>query len=281
MRGEFIAVWQESFSAIWEELNASTKSKDCIFADLYSDFSKSLKSPPTSTELADIVSDRSRSLKSFSDIKSQDFKSESELVKAFERTYETLGENTDNDVQGAYVSLLGQYINKFNLRYIIHKPCLIAPSIVGLFSGLVIELKEKTTLDSDVQRAIHAIEECLLDLCKGRTDTRISTAIQKCMNLLEALGETHPSTQRKANGNTLGSICDSLTTWPHDSVRDALKNLYKFSNNHSGIRHGSSGASLRAINERDMIAVIVVLIAFSPYLTDKICPKSAFLRGAL
>ena len=32
--------------------------------------------------------------------------------------------------------------------------------------------------------------------------------------------------------NTVGAICNEIGTWPHEGVKDALKNLYKFTCNY-------------------------------------------------
>ena len=55
------------------------------------------------------------------------------------------------------------------------------------------------------------------------------------MNLLEALGGLNPT----ITANTLGQICDQLSViatprWPHDKVRDAIKDLYKFASDYPG-----------------------------------------------
>ncbi len=89
------------------------------------------------------------------------------------------------------------------------------------------------------------------------------------MNLLEAIGGRCPGVA--PGTNTLGRICDEVGTWPHNKVKEAMKNLYGFSCDYPGIRHGGTPAhSLRPIEMRDLVAVSVLLAGFTPYLTDLI-----------
>jgi hypothetical protein len=52
-------------------------------------------------------------------------------------------------------------------------------------------------------------------------------------------------------GKTLGFICDHLTDWPHDKVKEALKNLYHFCSDYPGIRHGGNPASAKRASSRE------------------------------
>ena len=62
-------------------------------------------------------------------------------------------------------------------------------------------------------------------------------------------------------------MCNQLDTWPHVTVREAMKKLYGFASNYPGIRHaGNPASALRDIEMRDMVAVTVLLAGFAPYL---------------
>jgi len=92
------------------------------------------------------------------------------------------------------------------------------------------------------------------------------------MNLLEAIGQSFPAVTE----NSLGRICDQLAgfanpVWPHDRVRDAMKDLYKFASDYPGIRHGGTPASARRdIDMRDMVAISILLAGFTPYLSHQV-----------
>ena len=110
-------------------------------------------------------------------------------------------------------------------------------------------------------------ENSVRDLRIDCSDGRIKTCIQKQVNLLEAIGRTHPGVTQ----TTLGAICDQLVTWPHQRIRDAMKNLYGFASDYPGIRHGGTPANaLRAIDMRDFVATCILLAGFTPYLANRL-----------
>ena len=118
-------------------------------------------------------------------------------------------------------------------------------------------------------------EAAVRDLRHHGSDRRIKTCIQKQVNLLEAIGSAAPG----ITGTTLGAICNQVGTWPHEKIKEAMKNLYGFASDYPGIRHGGTPASaLRAVDMRDMVAVSILLAGFTPYLTHGINPDVVY-RG--
>lgn len=114
---------------------------------------------------------------------------------------------------------------------------------------------------------MNAFRDAIRDLRIDRSEDRIKTCIQKEVNLLEALGRKYPGVTRK----TLGAICDQVRSWPHDTLKDAMKSLYTFTNDYPGIRHaGTPANSKRGIEMRDLVAVSILLAGFAPYLTDQV-----------
>ena len=91
------------------------------------------------------------------------------------------------------------------------------------------------------------------------------TAVIKQINLLEALA-------RHCTGvteHTLGNVCNQVAHWPHRKVKEAMQNLYAFTSDYPGIRHsGTPSNARRTINMRDMIAVSILLVGFTPYLVE-------------
>jgi len=105
------------------------------------------------------------------------------------------------------------------------------------------------------------------DLRHDCSDGRIKTCIQKQVNLLEAIGRTAPG----VTGTTLGTICNQAGTWPHDKLKEAMKDLYGFASDYPGIRHGGTPANARrAVDMRDMVAMSILLAGFTPYLAAQL-----------
>lgn len=222
-----------------------------------------------------IVNDALKSRLIFEQVRSSEFVGETALVRFLESAFEILNDVGGDPLSNRYFSLLSGFIGKFNLRYDLRRPCLLCPTLPGVFASLVRELRQITSQDSHLDRLMREFESAVRDLKLDCSEGRIKTCIQKQMNLLEAIG-------RVATGDTattLGRICSQVGTWPHEKLKEAMKNLYGFASDYPGIRHGGTPASaLRTIDMRDMVAVSIVLAGFAPYLTHSLNPDAVY-RG--
>jgi hypothetical protein len=80
-------------------------------------------------------------------------------------------------------------------------------------------------------------------------------------------------------GTRLGAICNQIGTWPHEKLKEAMKNLYSFASDYPGIRHGGTPANaLRAVDMRELVAVSILLAGFTPYLSSAL-DADAVYRG--
>ena len=123
-----------------------------------------------------------------------------------------------------------------------------------------------TGQDAHLDALMKEFENAVRDLRHDCSDGRIKTCIQKQVNLLEAIGRTGPGV---TTGTTLGAISNQLGTWPHEKIKDAMKDLYGFASDYPGIRHGGTPANaLRVVDMRDMVAMSILLAGFTPYLSN-------------
>jgi hypothetical protein len=273
MRGEFIAVWPETWREIWELL--SMIGPDDLYCELYRDLASALKVKPSIEELADIIVDPTRSMEALQKIRAEDLQGERSVVSFFEGAHATLDDLDGDALSNHYFNLLDAFIEKFSLRYDLRRPCVLCPTLPGVFASLLRELRDVTSRDAHLASLMGDFENAIRDLRTDCSDGRIKTCIQKQVNLLEAIGRTCPGVTRK----TLGAICDQRTTWPHLEVKEAMKSLYGFTSDYPGIRHGGTAANaIRAIDMRDMVAMSILLAGFTPYLTDQLDPDVVF-RG--
>jgi hypothetical protein len=66
-------------------------------------------------------------------------------------------------------------------------------------------------------------------------------------------------------------MCGQISTWPHATIREALKRLYGFRSDYPGLGHaGNPAGVLRELDARDIVAIGVVLAGFVPYLSDQL-----------
>jgi hypothetical protein len=201
---------------------------------------------------------------------------EVDAVSALEKAFAKIDDIGGDPLSNRYVNLVQAFIEKYNLRYDLRRPFSLHPTISGIFTQLVSQLKQATIGDAHLNGIMGDFEDAFRDLKGGATPARIKACISRQANLLEAIGQIAPH----VTGNTLGAICDQVGTWPHDKLRESAKCIYKFSNEFPGIRHAGTPASqVREIDMRDLVAVSVVLTGFAPYLTDRLNPDGMYGVG--
>jgi hypothetical protein len=276
VRGEFIRVWSETSREIWEQLAAQEAAPDDIYCELYRTLSFALKKKPTLEELANIIDNSAQAKEAFQNIHAGELASERALVEFFEKAHEALDDLAGDALANPYFNLLTAFIEKFSLRYDLRRPCMLCPTLPGVFTSLVRDLKAATSQDAHLDGLMKDYENAIRDLRTDCSDSRFRTCMVKQVNLLEAMGSRFPG----VTATTVGQICDQVGTWPHAKVKESMQNLYKFTCNYPGIRHGGTPTSaLRAIDMRDMVAMSILLAGFMPYLTDQL-DASAIYRGA-
>lgn len=273
MRGEFIGVWSETWREIWNPLIDEENVPNDIFCEMYRGLAPALKAPPSVEALAHIIDDPVQSREAFEMTTADDIPGERALVAFLEAAHPTLDDLGGDFLSNCYFNLLTGFIYKFSLRYDLRRPCTLCPTLPGVFSNLVLDLRTVTSQDPHLDILMKDFEEAVRDLRYGCSDTRIKTCIQKQMNLLEAIGRSCPNVTERE----LGRICNQLGTWPHNAIRESLKNLYGFASDYAGIRHGGN-LGIRNLDMRDMVAMSILLAGFTPYLTNQLNAEDVY-RG--
>ena len=273
MRGEFLGVWSETWREIWLQLIDHQDVPEDIFCELYRELTKALKSPPSVEDLADIIDNPLQSRQAFEQTRSEDLAGEPALVSFVEAAHEALEELGGDELTNRYFNLLTVFIDKFSLRYDLRQPCVLCPTLPGLFASLVRDLRALASQDQHLDQLMKEYEDAVRDLRFGSTDGRIKTCIGKQFILLEAIGAHDPDVTK----NTLGDMCEQLNSWPHATIKEALKKLYGFASDYPGIRHGSHAkGALRAIEMRDMVAMSILLTGFTPYLEHRLSADAIY-----
>jgi hypothetical protein len=276
MRGELIGVWPETWREIWLPLIEHEDVPEDIFCELYRVLPPSLKSQPSVEALADIIDNPVQSRESFEKTDTNDFAGERAIVAFLEAAHSALDDLAGDKLSNRYFNLLVGFIDKFSLRYDLRRPCTLCPTLSGVFASLVRDLRVLTGRDAHLDALMKDFENAVRDLRHDCSDGRIKTSIQKQVNLLEAIGRTAPG----VTGTTLGAICNQVGTWPHEKLKEAMRDLYGFASDYPGIRHGGTPANaLRTVDMRDMVAMSILLAGFTPYLSSAINADNVY-RGA-
>jgi hypothetical protein len=278
MRGEFIGVWSETLREIWlplidQPLEDDEGVPDDIFCELYRALAPALSPRPSVEGLAGVIDNPVQSREAFERTSGIDVAGERALVAFFESAYDALEELGGDELSNRYFNLLSGFIDKFSLRYDLRRPCILCPTLPGVFASLVRDLRSLTSQDPHLDALMKDYEDAVRDLRFGCTDGRIKTCIGKQFMLLEGIGAVAPGVSKR----TLGDMCDQLTSWPHAAIRDALKKLYGFGSDYPGIRHGTNAkGALRTVEMRDMVAMSVLLTGFTPYLDSRLSAETIF-----
>lgn len=276
MRGEFIGVWSETWREIWLPLIDHETVPEDIFCELYRELAPALKARPSVEDLADIIDNPMQSRETFEKTSVNNFAGERALATFLEAAHSALDELGGDELSNRYFNLLEGFIDKFSLRYDLRRPCTLCPTLPGVFASLVRDLRVLTSQDAYLDALMKDFENAVRDLRHDCTDGRIKTCIQKQVNLLEAIGRTFPG----VTGTTLGAICNQVGTWPHEKLKEAMKDLYSFTSDYPGIRHGGTpGSALRAVDMRDMVAMSILLFGFTPYLEHRLNASDIFGGG--
>lgn len=281
MHGEFMGVWSETWRETWLPLideplgEGNEEFPRDIFCELYRELAKALRSQPSVEALADIVDDPVQSREAFEKTTASDLAGEQELLVFMESVHTLLDDLGGDNLSNRYFNLLASFVDKYNLRYDLRRPCILCPTLPGVFTSLVRDLRSLTSQDSHLNGLMKDFENAVRDLKQGCSDSRIKTCIQKQVNLLEGIGRAYPGVTK----TTLGAICDQIGTWPHENLKEAMKNLYGFASDYPGIRHGGTPTSaLRTVDMRDMVAVSILLAGFTPYLAHGLNPDAVYRR---
>ena len=279
MRGEFIGIWAETWHEIWFPLMDEPLSDNeegvpfDLFCELYRDLAKALNAQPSIEALADIIDDPVQSREAFEKTTVADLAGERAVVTFLEAVHPALDDLVGDELSNRYFNLLTAFIDKFGLRYDLRRPCILCPTLPGVFASLLHELRLLTSQDPNLDQLMKDYEDAVRDLRFGSSDGRIKTCISKQFMLLEGIGAVDPNTTK----TTLGDMCEELTSWPHATLKEALKKLYGFASDYPGIRHGSRAqGALRPIEMRDMVAMSILLTGFTPYLERRLSADAIY-----
>ncbi len=277
MKGEFSGVWSEMWRKVWKKLSDHHDAPDDLFCELYRELERSFVARlDPATELANIIDDQEQARVAFRSTKVSKLDGETGIVKFLERAHKALEDIGCPQLIDRYFELVADFIQTYSLRCELRRPFTLHPTLPGVFAKLFNELQITTQQDAALKMAMREFEESFRDLRNGQSSARIKTCIHKQMNLLEVIAGQHPC----VTAGSLGAMCNQVNTWPHATVRDAMKKLYGFASDYPGIRHGNNlDSAIRDIEMRDMVAVSVLLAGFVPYLCDCLDPSKIYAGG--
>ncbi|MDH0336461.1 hypothetical protein [Metapseudomonas otitidis] len=271
MRGSLLAIWSRTGRELWGPL--ARQAPGDLHCELYRALAPALKAPPELPALVAIIDDPPAARRAFQRVRAEHLQGEAALLVFLQGLPEVLAELGGEALANLYFNRLDALIHTYNLHYELRRPCRLYPTLPGAFAQLLQQLRHSCASHDALHTLLRDFDEAFRDLHDRPSQGRIKTCLQKQMNLLEALGRDMPYVKEYA----LSSICDEVAHWPHRKVRDALKLLYGFTCDYPGVRHGGKpGSVLGELGMRDLLALCILFIGFTPYLSGRIDADAIF-----
>ncbi len=271
MSGNLRHAWEYLTGELWTPLaDYSAKEGACappdLFNDLFAEANEHLAVPldEKGPRFLSIRNDAATARAEFFTLRGTDFASESAIVHFLEAAHDVIADYEIPGFDDLYRRLLRDALRKFNLRYRLDDPFILRFLLPGSFTNLYAELHRVNAGNTDLASLWFDFELAFDQYARTQTDFDLRTSIARTSNYLEGLASA-------TNGQpgTLGKLCDSLSNWPHDKIKDAVKNLYGFCSDYPGIRHaGTPGSRKRQLDPRDSVAINVSLMALAAYLAS-------------
>jgi hypothetical protein len=266
--GSLRQAWDYFPSEVWDPL-AEYSSKDAtapqdLFSDLFAVASDYLSPGPTPAELEEARNDPETARQYFFVLRGGDFPSECDIVHFLEEADTVIADYDIPGFEDLYIRLLRAVFKKFNLRYRLDDhPFVVRFMLPGTFSNMYSEIQRITSTNPHLAGLLNDFEKAFDRYARTQDATDLKTCIAKASNYAEGLASATYGTP-----GTLGAICNQLTDWPHDKVKEALQHLYKFCSDYPGIRHAGNPAGVRrALATRDLTIASMLIMSFSGYLS--------------
>ncbi len=188
---------------------------------------------------------------------------EGKCIELLEGYYAILGDLSEGKIAKHYKDEIREFVEKHNLRYTVSDNCRFQLSVPGLLVSQFSKLRTGILQDPSLVQAMWQLESSLSRLGSAGHEERNCIGI--ATNLLEGIAR-----QRTINGQiTLGTAIDGCNVFPHASMRECIKNFYKFASDYPNIRHAGTPANkLRDLKEDDAILAIVLAIGFGSFVFD-------------
>lgn len=263
MSGGLRHTWEHFVPELWILLAEFDASPPDLFSDLFVAADDFLSPRPTVSELEETRNDPYKARLRFLALKGTDFASESDIVLFLEEAQEVIADYEIPGFEDLYQRLVRDGLSKFNLRYRLDVPFRLRFLLPGSFANLYAELQRLNVGNSHLAGLLIDFEKAFDNYARSQDPTDLKTCIAKVSNYAEGLA----SATRGVAG-TLGALCNQLTDWPHDQVKESLQNLYKFCSDYPGIRHAGNPAGVRRVlATRDVTLACLLVISFTGYLT--------------
>jgi hypothetical protein len=187
---------------------------------------------------------------------------EPKSIEILEGFYDVLNE-FNPEIAADYREELGEFIDGYNLRYVLSNECKIQLSIQGLLLSQFMKLRNTIAANSHVSQSLDQLEATISELRYAAHEER--NCIGVATNLLEGIACSKTTNSE----NTLGRAIDGCNVFPHEALRKCVKEFYKFASDYPNIRHAGNPASrIRDLKKDDALLAIGLALSFGTFGLD-------------
>jgi hypothetical protein len=272
MIGNLRERWEYTWADIWEPLGSLPKAPRDLYIQLYRTCVDYLRGKPNNVEYAEIVNSPEMAYSAFQSIRGKQFKDEMSAVQFMERTHALVVDFGSRILLRRYIEYTTKFLIKYNLRYEVAVPFSLRVRLPALYGDIYDQLRQVNNTNPLLVQLMTDFEVSFSDFVRTRTRRDLTASLVRASNYAEGLA----SITLGASRGTLGAMCNLLTNapysvWPHEAVRDAVKELYRFCSDYPAIRHaGDPNHRIRDLEVKDTIIVSALFFAASGYLHQQV-----------
>ncbi len=184
-------------------------------------------------------------------------------IKILEEFYSLLIDSYDVKLADTYRTNLIKIFERLNLRYTMLTNGKMGLSIQGLLGSMLLRLKttvrSKTSLES-----LEQLEKSVAKL--ENSDESFRSCMTIACNLMEGTAKDRANNRFDTLKRSIDSIPD---VFPHDSMKESIKQLYDYLSDYPNLRHSGTEANrIRNLKMDDASLVTALAIGYASYLAS-------------
>lgn len=199
--------------------------------------------------------------------------SEADCVLFLMGYYEVL-QRFNTEIGDRYRKKLSEWLTEHNLRYRITKNCELELTIPGLLATEYEFMKQSLEVNAERAEALQDLEKILSKLSD---EDELRNCIRTASNLLEGVVIDRSTVHARTLTEALPG-CQGV--FPHNSLENCVKNIYKFCCDYPNIRHpGNPANRIRPLKKDDALLIITLTLALGTFISDNDASE-AILAGS-
>ncbi len=249
--------WDKLNTDVWDSIEKSASAP----ADIYVELLRYMNEEHGVQTSLEALNDRELAREQFRGIPTPS--SESSCIDILEGFYEVLSHQFGTDIARRYQVKLSQYIEEHNLRYRLTPKCRFRLTLPGLL------MTQQAQLDKSIHQN-NDRRECLAELENSLSLVNEVDGEKNCIRIASNFLEGLILDKAQADGVTLSVALDRCPNlFPHGSLKECVKNIYRFSCDYPNIRHpGNPANRIRPLKKDDALLIIAVTLGLSSFISS-------------